>query len=129
MTTASNTATIVDDVVDRTVPVLEAGTEVPLQKILDIVDILFPERVVQVISFLEVLDDLSRQLLLAGKGPGWKQPHHEESGGCDNEDDKNHRQHTSQNKLQHRSSKDTKGGGPPASRAEPPRFSSCLDRV
>ena len=82
-----------------------------------------------VVAGLEVLDDLSRQLLFAGEGSRWKQAHHEKGSRCDNEDNKNHREHALQNKLEHRASIDKTGGGPPASRAEPPRFFSCLDRV
>src|SRR5450830_264970 len=120
---------IIDDVVDSTVRVLETGTEVTPQKVLHVVDILLPERVVQVIADLEVLDDLSWQLLFAGEGPRWKQAHHEEGSGCDNEDDKNHREHTLQNELKHKTSINKTGGGPPASTVEPPRFFSCLNRV
>src|SRR5450756_16069 len=113
---------IIDDVVDSTVFVLETGTEVPPQKVLDVVDILLPDRIVQVIAGLEVLDDLRWQLLFAGEGPRWKQAHHEKGSGCDNEDDKNHREHALQNELEHRTSRVTTGGLLPKLQSRPASF-------
>src|SRR5262249_41998721 len=79
-----------DQLVDREVLVLEGRTEIALQDVAEVAQVLLSERFVEVVDALEARLDLGGNRLLGAEWPAPRQPDEEEGDG-DDEEDRRHR--------------------------------------
>ncbi len=77
--------TLADQFGDREILVLERGSEISLQQRLEIATVLYPHRLIQAVSALQICLDFRRQRLLLIEGAAGRGAHQKKRNRDDNE--------------------------------------------